>query len=135
MHRLPDLMMTPLRAGMPQAIEAEIRSRGRIVGPVALRAVARIGALVRHDRDGGAFIIAVVVVSVVVAWAVIIIRAAVIGVGVGGERAADHGAGNRAGEEATVMMMEVTAAPAAAIPDRTAATPIAAAVKADRRSR
>src|SRR6266550_5697357 len=98
-----------LRAGVPQAVVAEIGSRRRIVGLVGLHAVG-VGILAnrcRNCRYNGRII---VVVGIIVAIGVVVIAGPAIGVA-RGERAADHGAGNRAGEEPAVAIT-VAAVPA-----------------------
>src|SRR6266576_1363925 len=101
-----------LRAGVPQAVKAEVGSRRRIVGLVGLHAVgngivANRGRGHRHHRG------IVVVVGIIVAVAVVIRRAIIVA---RGERTADHGTGHRAGEEpATAVAITVAAVPAATI--------------------
>ena len=61
-----------LRAGMTPSVIAEIGARGRVVGLVALRAVARIATALLHDSDVGTGVV-IGVIGVIVGP--IIIRA------------------------------------------------------------
>src|ERR1700732_144160 len=118
-----------LRAGMPHSVKAEIGSRRRIVGAVALRAVGR-GVLASRNRDNGnraiVDILVVVIGRLIVIGRTAINRTAIIGVGiVRRARAADHSAcGNRAGPPASVMVTMAIAVPGTAttaVPGRAAA--------------
>src|SRR5580693_7044019 len=122
-----------LRAGVPQAVIAEIGAGGRIVGTIALRAVAGVAAdRAGNNRNRTVIGVAVVVVGVVVARPVIIVRSAVVGVGVGSEHAADHGTCDRARKEAASTMVKVaTAVPGtAAIPGAPTTVPRTTAANA-----
>ena len=55
----------PLRAGMPLAVIAEEGARGRVIGFVALRAIARVAAALDHGDLGTGSIAGVVAVIVV----------------------------------------------------------------------
>src|SRR5258707_13970229 len=94
-----------LRAGMPQAVIAEIGAGRRIVGLVALCAIGRrIAAAVGHYGDGRALVI-VVVVGIV--GGIVVIAAAVIGVGA---EPADRSTRRDAGPEAATAMAPAAAA-------------------------
>src|SRR5438552_15751131 len=101
-----------LRAGVPQAVIAEIGSRRRIVGLVGLHAVGDgiVADRSRGHRNNGA----IIVVRVIVVVRPVVARPAIIGVA-RRERAAAHGTGNRAGEEAAAAAITVAAVPAPAI--------------------
>src|SRR5580692_1484755 len=120
-----------LRAGMPQAVIAEIGPRRRIVGTKPLHAIGDTVAATGHHGNGTVIGVAIVVIRVVVAL-IIVARSAIVSVGVGGERATDHGAcDRRARPEAAAVM---TIAAAATVPGGMTAVPVAAAaVKARRR--
>src|SRR5258705_8517328 len=70
----------PLRAGVPLAVVAEIRSRRRIVGSIGLGARGSVAAFRGHRDHGAIVVIAVVVIAVVVIAGIVVARAAVIGV-------------------------------------------------------
>src|SRR5262249_39571803 len=114
-----------LRAGMPQAVEAEIGPGRRIVGAISLCAVGRVTATARNRPQGpNSAVVGVagfVVIGVAVARVIIVARSAVIGVG-GPERSDRNTRGERAGEKAVAME---TAMPGAGVagPGRAAASP------------
>src|SRR6185437_14731395 len=88
-----------LRAGMPIAVIAQIRSRSRIVRPVPLHAVG--GSVItlgrRHDGDHAAIVIIAVVIIARIGG--VVARAAIIALR--RDRAPDHGAGNARGKART----------------------------------
>src|SRR4051812_27042211 len=114
-----------LRAGMPVAVVAEIRSGVRIVGTVALHAV-RNGIVA--DGSRGHFGRAVVIIPVVVITRGVA-GIAVIAAAACGDRAADHGACHGARDEAATAAaaMAIVTATAAAMTIIPAATAAAAA--------
>src|SRR4029077_12634750 len=70
-HRSAPLSRWPdsadgLRAGVPLAVIAKIGSRGRVVGPVALRAIARVIAATAGNYGDAATVIIVAAVVVVI---------------------------------------------------------------------
>src|SRR3954451_6756292 len=84
-----------LRAGMPQAVIAEIGSRPHVVGAVSLPAIADvIAARRRLDSDRAVINIAVVIVTI--AGRVV---ARTISVALRGQRATDHSSRDRSGIE------------------------------------
>jgi len=108
-----------LRAGVPVAVAAEIRSRLGIVGTEPLDAISRIIAALGHGRDGRTVIVVlIVVVGLSGSIAVIIARPAIITLRRDG--AADHSTGHRAGNEAAAATMTVVTAVAATISAATA---------------
>src|SRR5882762_5442812 len=101
-----------LRAGVPVAVAAEIRSRLGIVGTEPLDAISRIIAALGHGRYGRTVIVVlIVVVGLSGSTAIIIARLAIITLRSDG--AADHSTGHRAGNEAAATTMTVLAAVAA----------------------
>src|SRR6185437_10290818 len=106
-----------LRAGVPQAVIAEIGSGRGIVGAIPLHAVGRCVAFNRRGGHGHDAIIIVPVVIIVVA----VIAGAVIAVGTRRQRAAYDCAGNRARPEAAAMVVMIPAAIAARPAAETAA--------------
>src|SRR3954469_18624015 len=100
--------VSPLRAGMPQAVISEVGTRGRIVGPVALGAVGGIAAALRHYRDCRVGIVAVIAIIV----GIVVIPSAVIGVRA---QSADRRTCREAGPEAAAMT-PTAPVPAAAVP-------------------
>src|SRR5882757_8010756 len=110
----------PLRAGVPQAVIAEISSRCGIVGTIGLRAIAGrifVGDRPRRNRHRAAIIIILVVVIALR----IIARSAVVAVALRGDRAADYGTGYCSRDEAATATTVITAAIIAAIDAATAA--------------
>ena len=104
-----------LRAGMPVAVIAEIGTRPRVIGAIGLHAVGN--RIVAADRARGNRDRAVVILVIVIARRVVA-RSAIIRTG--GERAADHGTGDKAGNNAAAAAIGVTAAIAAATKTRAA---------------
>src|SRR6266581_8252891 len=102
-----------LRAGVPVAVAAEIRSRLGVVGTEPLDAISRIIAALGHGRDGRTVIVVlIVVVGLSGSIAIIIARTAIITLRRDG--AADHSTGHRAGNEAAATTMIAVIAVAAA---------------------
>src|SRR5882757_5853159 len=116
-----------LRAGMPVAVIAEIGARVRIVGTIALHAIADgiVASGRRSHRHRTIVIRSVIIVSGRVGRAAIIAGLATI-IAARGNGAADHGTCDRAGNEAAATATAVVTPPAAA-PVITAATTAATA--------
>jgi hypothetical protein len=124
-----------LRAGVPVAVAAEIRSRLGIVGTEPLDAISRIIAALGHGRDGRTVIVVlIVVVGLSGSIAVIIARPAIITLRRDG--AADHSTGHRAGNEAAATtMIAVTVGVTATIATTTAELCRRSAATAEPRTR
>jgi hypothetical protein len=108
MRRPSKVSYARLRAGVPQAVIAEIGSRPHVIGAVSLPAIGDVIAA-RCRLDGYRAVIDIAVVIIPIAgWVV----ARTISVALRGKRATDHSSRHSSGKEAAAMMMVAIAATA-----------------------
>src|SRR5437868_14421378 len=121
---------------MPQPVKAEVGSRRRIVGAIALRAVGRAVITDRHRNFGDHALVGILVI--VISRRIVIAGPAIISVGIVGRyRAADHGSGGNCAGPPAAATTAIAAAPATvtAVPGGAAAVPCRAAAGTPSRKR
>src|ERR1700676_3944625 len=121
---------------MPQPVVAQIGSRGGIVGTIGLHAVRNVVLADRRRGNRNNSTTIIVVLIVIVARCVVargVSGPAIIAIALRGDGAADHGTGNRAGNETAATIVIVVVAIAAAVAPIVVvaiATAVAAAITA-----